>query len=283
MVFLFGSNLPRLMEIIFTSTFHSILMLYWLCFFHGIRQTNRTFGRFYCPKLLICGTFWLSVTYVTSWSRIEKLEKPTLDEEFSFHDSSLLKFCSFSFYVSIIVYTIYLSCLMLAAFTELRSMPYFDQRIKIQSFMISFSLTVAVLVVLINFPAPPSLSSSSFSAVEDQNEVSRIPFLQLLPWTYESSSSASFLALFSVSNLYVYFSAYFYYPSSSSLAGEYQESFPIMRLIILHETDSRIVRDNPTLSMMNDSDEEIIYEPDADRPLNQINLIETLEDDDDSD
>ena len=52
------------------------------------------------------------------------------------------------------------------------------------------------------------------------------------------------------------------------------------------ETDSRIVRDNPTLSMMNDSDEEIIYASDGiddRRPLNQINLIETLEDDEESD
>lgn len=264
-VFLFGSSLPRFMDIFFKTTFYSTLLFFWISFFHGIRQTNRSFTRFYSFKLLLIGLFWFSTTYVTSWSRIERLEKPTLDEVTAFNDSSFLRFCSILFYSSSFIYALYLLALMLAAFTELRCMPYFEQRIKLQGFMISITLIVATLIVVINFPAPPSLpSSSSFSPVEDQNEVSAISFLQLIPWTYEYSSSASFLAIYSMSNLYVYLCAYFYYPATSS------------SLI-----DSRIVRDNPTLSMINnDSDEEILYTTENDQQvnLNQIKLVEPAED-----
>lgn len=265
---MFGSSLPRFMDIIFKTTFFSTLLFFWISFFHGIRQTNRSFGRFYSFKLLLIGFFWFSVTYVTSWSKIERLEKPTLDEISAFSDSSFLRFCALLFYLSSFSYSIYLIALMLAAFTELRSMPYFEQRIKLQGFFTSLSFSVAVLIVVINFPPPPSLpSSSSFSPIEDQNEISSIPFLQLLPWTYEYSSSASFLAIYSISNLYVFMCAYFYYPSTSS------------SLI-----DSRIVRDNPTLSMINnDSDEEILYTTGNDAPLNQIKLIEPAEDGEESD
>lgn len=219
MIFLFSSTLPRLMEILFQTTFYTCLMFFWIAFFHGIRQTNRSFSKFYGPKALLLGIFWFSVTYVTSWSQIEKLEKPTLDEEAAFDMSTFLRLCSFLFYTSSITYFLYLAGLILAAFTELRAMPYFDLRLKLQAFLISFTLTISVLVVLISFPSPSSLSSSSFSPLEDDNEVSRIPLLQLLPWTYEFSSSASFLALFSVTNLYVMFCAYFYYPSTASLMG----------------------------------------------------------------
>ena len=211
------------MEIIFKTSFYFVVLLFWLTFFHGIRQTNRSISKFYLPKILMTGSLWISVTYVTCWSSISKLEKPTLDEISSFNQSDLLKFSSFLFYLSLTCFTLYLMILMLAAFTELRSMPYFDQRIKIQSFLLSFSLTISVLIVLINHPAPASISTasgSSYSGLEDQNDITIISFLQMLPWTYESTSSASFLTLYSVCNLYVYFCSYYYYPSNSSLVGK---------------------------------------------------------------
>lgn len=198
------------------------MLFFWIAFFHGIRQTNRSFSKFYAPKAFMLAAMWFMITYVTSWSQREKLEKPTLDEEAAFMASSSLKFCSFLFYVTFITYFIYLAGLMLAAFTELRSMPYFDLRLKLQAFLISCTLLVSVLVVLISMPSPSALSSNSFTQDENDNEISRVPFLQLLPWTYTFSSSASFLALFSIANLYVYFCAYFYYPSTPSLMGRFK-------------------------------------------------------------
>lgn len=264
MMFLFGSSIPRLMEVMFKTTFYSVLMLFWLVLFHGIRQTTRTLAKFYFPKLLICGSFFVTVSYVSCWSRVARLEKPTLDEEAAFESSSIMRIFTYVFYSSLIAYAIYFTGLVLAACTELRAMPYFDLRMKLQGFFVSITLTIATFVVISSMPSsvPSSLSSSS---IEDENEVTKIHLLQLLPWMYESSSSASFLSLYSITNLYVFFSAYFYCPSKTSI------------------NDSRVVRDDPTISMMNDSDEDIIYASDIDQPLNQIKLIEHGEDDDDSD
>lgn len=250
MVFLFGSSFPRLMEVLFHTSFYSSLLLFWLVFFHGVRQTNRTFSRFYAPKLVIVGSFFLSISYMSSWSRVSLLEKPTLDEEAAFQDSSLLQISSLLFYSSLVAYAVYLVSLILTAFTELRAMQYFDLRIKLQAFLIFFSVSIAILVVVISVPSIHE---------EDTGDISHIHALRLLPWMYESSSSASFLTIFSISNLYVFFSAYFYHPSKASLI------------------ESRVFRDDPTISMMNDSDEEIIYAS-SDQPMNQINLIETGDD-----
>lgn len=263
MMFLLGFSFPRLMEVIFKTCFYAAVLLFWLVFFHGIRQTNRTVGRFYLPKVLVVLSFFVSVSYVSSWSRVTLLEKPTLDEEDAFQQSFMLEFCSFLFYTSLFVYVIYLTGLMLATFTELRSMQYFDLRIKLQAFFMTITTTVTLLVIIVNMPSSTQLPSESSS--EDNNEISRISMLQLIPFTYESSSSASFLALFAINNLYVFFSAYFYHPSKAALV------------------DSRILRDDPTVSMMNDSDEEIIYSAEMDQPLSHLKLIDTQEDDDDSD
>lgn len=47
--------------------------------------------------------------------------------------------------------------------------------------------------------------------------------------------------------------------------------------------DSRVVRDNPTLSMINDSDEDVIYGSDTEEPLQPTKLIDTKNDDEESD
>ncbi len=47
--------------------------------------------------------------------------------------------------------------------------------------------------------------------------------------------------------------------------------------------DSHVVRDNPTLSMINDSDEDVIYGSDTEEPLNPPKLIDTKNDDEESD
>lgn len=232
--------------------------MFWLVFFHGIRQTHRSLGKFYLPKILVTFTLFITTCYTCSWSKISRLQKPTMDEISSFNSSNILGTFSQLFYLSLIFYIIYLTVLMLVAFTELRAMPYFDLRIKFQGASIAFFITITSLVISAN-------QTNSSTPVEDVNEVTSIKFLQLIPFIYESSSSASFLTLYSLANLYVYSCAYFYYPSTGSLV------------------DARIVRDNPTLSMMNDSDEEVIYSSEMEQPLNQVKLIDTPDDEDESD
>uniref|UniRef100_T1KD39 Uncharacterized protein n=1 Tax=Tetranychus urticae TaxID=32264 RepID=T1KD39_TETUR len=235
LMYLSNSKIPYVLEIVFQTTFTCSVLLYWVCFFHGIRQNNRSIARFYSIKFMIVGTLWLIILYGANWSRIQKLEKPTLDEETAYYGSALLRTCNFLFYLLFIIYFIYLVLLLLTAFTELRAMPYFDLRLKIQAFLLCFTLTISFLVVILSKP------TSASDSILGETDITQIPYLQLLPMTYQTTSSASFLSIFSVANLYICICAYFYYPSSASLM------------------DSRVVRDNPTLSMINDSDEDVIY------------------------
>lgn len=232
--------------------------MFWLVFFHGIRQTHRSLGKFYIPKIVVTFTLFMSTCYTASWSKISRLQKPTMDEIAAFNSSSVLSAFSQLFYFALVFYVIYLTLLMLVAFTELRAMPYFDLRIKFQGASLAFFICITSLVISANQP-------TATTPTEEVNEVTNIRFLQLIPFVYESSSSASFLTLYSLANLYVYSCAYFYYPSTGSLV------------------DARIVRDNPTLSMMNDSDEEVIYSSEMEQPLNQVKLIDTPDDEDESD
>ncbi|CAG2108866.1 unnamed protein product [Medioppia subpectinata] len=250
MQFLFGSALPRLMEIVFQSSLMCALMLFWLCFFHGIRQNNRSLSRFYAPKLSLMFLLWFVMVYVMSGSVTNQLENPIFDETKHFQNSTFLQFTNVLFYLLLILYFIYLILLMMSAFTELRSMPYFDIRLKLQAFLLIFVVTISLLTI--------ALSSSS-------SAISTIPFLQMLPFSYYYGSSAAFLSIFSIANLYVCICAYYYRPSLNQL------------------TDCRVVRDNPTLSMINDSDEDVIYGSDTEEPLQPPKLIETKNDDEESD
>ncbi|CAG2166422.1 unnamed protein product [Oppiella nova] len=250
MQFLFGSALPRLMEILFQSSLMCTLMMFWLSFFHGIRQNSRSFSRFYGPKLALIALLWLIMVYVMSDSVTNQLDNPIFDETKHFQNSTFLQMANILFYLLLILYFIYLTLLMMSAFTELRSMPYFDIRLKLQTFLLIFVLTISLLTIV--------LSSSS-------SAISTIPFLQMLPFSYYYGSSAAFLSLFSIINLYVCICAYYYRPSLNQ------------------HSDCRVVRDNPTLSMINDSDEDVIYGSDTEEPLQPPKLIETKNDDEESD
>lgn len=80
MQFLLGSAFPHLFEVWLHTSLQTLLMLFWLCFFHGIRQNNRSLSRFYATKLILIGTIWFSVIYTMSWSLRNQLANPIFDE-----------------------------------------------------------------------------------------------------------------------------------------------------------------------------------------------------------
>lgn len=92
-IFLLGSAFPRLLEIWLHTTLQCLLMLFWLCFFHGIRQNNRSLSRFYAFKLLIVGTIHLCTIYTMSWTMRNQLDNPIFDELSAFENSLFLQVC----------------------------------------------------------------------------------------------------------------------------------------------------------------------------------------------
>lgn len=86
-----GSKLPRALETLFQHTFYCVMMLFWLTFFHGIRQSCRTLRRFYAPKLIVIAILWAIAVYTCAWSAHRRAVEPTLDESTLYQSSILMK------------------------------------------------------------------------------------------------------------------------------------------------------------------------------------------------
>ncbi|EDS34001.1 conserved hypothetical protein [Culex quinquefasciatus] len=138
------------------------------------------------------------------------------------------------FYISGAMYLLYLLLLILRAYSELRSMPYFDMRLKFLTLLMLFVLAISLTVTMCRF---------GFGILEDN-------FVARLNTTYKSS--AQFMCFYGLLNFYLYTMAYVYSPNGRPL----------------HE--ATITKDNPAFSMINDSDEEVVYGSDEEsrRPLN---------------
>lgn len=107
------------------------------------------------------------------------------------------------FYVAGIMYLMYLALLILKAYSELRSMPFFDMRLKF--------LTLLMLVVL-GVTLSVSCNRFGFGILEDN-------FVASLNTTY--SSSAQFMCFYGLLNFYLYTMAYVYSPNGRPMHGGY--------------------------------------------------------------
>ena len=144
---------------------------------------------------------------------------------------------------------------MFSAYSDLRSMHYFDMRLKFLSLLMIFVISITVISTMSRF---------GFGIVEDN-------FVGQLATNYKSS--AHFMCFYGMLNLYVITITYVYSPilTSSGKTTNFIkfsrlftfQTFPILPL-------EPVRKDNPAFSMINDSDEEVVYasEEDSRRPLN---------------
>lgn len=108
-------------------------------------------------------------------------------------------------------------------------------RLKFLTLLMLFVLSITLTVTLCRF---------GFGILEDN-------FVATLNTTYKSS--AQFMCFYGLLNFYLYTMAYVYSPSGRVVKNE-----------------PAITKDNPAFSMINDSDEDVIYgsEDESRRPLN---------------
>lgn len=231
--FLVESWIPSLVDTVFQVSFLGALLLYWLVVYHALRQNERPFTSFYLPKLAVVGLLWLSVVVAAGVLRSRQLHDPLYSA--SLGASHFQSFKIF-FLVVASVYVLYLTYLIITAYSELRSMPYFDLRLRFVTSMMTVVVVAASIITSLGFPPAATLQDLMAGQLSTQYQ-----------------SSAPFMALYSLLNLYLYTMAYVYSPSERALM------------------ETHIIKDNPALSMMNDSDEDVIYGSDDDtrRPLNR--------------
>ncbi|XP_029042905.1 transmembrane protein 181 [Osmia bicornis bicornis] len=222
MTFLINSWVPGMVDAILQTTFLCAVLMFWLCVYHGLRQNERRLITFYLPKVLVVGLLWCSALVLATWLRCTELEDPTYN--YVLDTSNYFGFKVFFFTVGGF-YIAYLLLLILRAYSELRSMPYFDLRLRFLTLLASVVSLVCGCVTARQFGA--GIFEDSFA--------SRL--------TTYYRSSAQFMALYGLLNFYLYTMAYVYAPAQQQVYGQH----------------SSITKDNPAFSMINDSDEDVIY------------------------
>ncbi|XP_071439308.1 transmembrane protein 181 [Hetaerina americana] len=240
MTFLVNSWIPGMVDAILQASFLCALLLFWLCIYHGLRQNERRLLTFYAPKLFIVGLLWLSAVTMATWQEFNELRDPTYS--YKLDTSNFYGFKVFFFTVGG-VYLTYLLYLTLRAYSDLRSMPYFDMRLKFLTLLMLIVLSISITITVLRF---------GVGILEDN-------FVAELSTTYKNS--AEFMSFYGLLNFYLYTMAYVYSPSKTAAY------------------ESHITKDNPAFSMINDSDEDVIYGSDDEsrQPLNRSH------NDDDSD
>ncbi|KAL9695920.1 hypothetical protein quinque_015205 [Culex quinquefasciatus] len=231
LIFLINSWIPGMLDAILQASFLCALLLFWLCIYHGLRQNERKLLTFYVPKLIVIMPIWLCAVVLATWEKCNEMKDPTYSH---FVDTGNYNGFKLFFYISGAMYLLYLLLLILRAYSELRSMPYFDMRLKFLTLLMLFVLAISLTVTMCRF---------GFGILEDN-------FVARLNTTYKSS--AQFMCFYGLLNFYLYTMAYVYSPNGRPL----------------HE--ATITKDNPAFSMINDSDEEVVYGSDEEsrRPLN---------------
>ncbi|XP_021943520.1 transmembrane protein 181 [Folsomia candida] len=235
LMFLVNSTFTSMMDALFQVTFLSGLCFFWLSTYHGLRQVERRMLTFYLPKVILVGSLWLSAIILASWQKLNTAKDPTFSYILDTDNFNNLKNV---FIVSGVIYLVYLLFLILKAYSELRSMPYFDLRLK---FLTGLLLIVVKMILTITY------LRFGMDILEDH-------FVADLSTKY--NSSAEFMAFYGTLNFYIFTMAYVYSPSSSAVLN----------------SSSQITKDNPSFSMVNDSDDDVLYgsdEEDTKAPLNK--------------
>jgi len=219
---------PAFIDAFFQTSFLFGLLLFWLCIFHGLRETERGLYRFYLPKFLMVGTLWFAALTMALLQESNELRDPSFS-----YQINTAHYQNFQFYVisMLAMYVLYFVYLALRAFGELRAMNFLDARLKFHAASLTLVLILTISIVAKRYG----------SGMLEDNLVARVYT------SYETEGH--FLAFYTVLNCYVYLLAYVYSPTSTQAK------------------DTHVMRDNPAFSMVHESDEEteaMLQQPDSD-------------------
>ncbi|KAF7232580.1 hypothetical protein EG68_09634 [Paragonimus skrjabini miyazakii] len=234
-----GGWFPQAMDYFFQITFFCLLLLVWLCLYHGLRVTKRPFCRFYLPKLLILLVPWAVLVSLASWKARMEYTDVTFHSSFELNQ---MKYVGALLIFFGAVYIIVFSIFLFRAFAELYSLSYYALRLKTLTSLSFLVTVVSVLTFVLRFKADLVLkgsvgtTSSMFQSTDTSNTAT---------W---SRSSADVTVFYAMLNAYLIVLAVVYSPSKDAFVDNH-------------------FKDNPSVSMMNDSDDEdgetVMYDSDA--------------------
>ncbi|MEE6475394.1 hypothetical protein FKM82_010738 [Ascaphus truei] len=219
LTFLVNSWFPGMLDDLFQSLFLCALLLFWLCVYHGIRVQGEKVLHILLPRIFIVGLLWLASVVCFVFNRVNELHDPTYQYRV---DTGNFQGMKIFFLVVASVYILYLLFLIIRACSELRNMPYIDLRLKFLTALTFVVLIISIAILYLRFGA---------RVLQDN-------FVAELSTHYHNS--AEFLSFYGLLNFYLYTLAFVYSPSKNAL----------------YESQ---LKDNPAFSMLNDSDDDVIY------------------------
>ncbi|XP_038222945.1 transmembrane protein 181 [Zerene cesonia] len=232
-----GGCFAPFVDTMFQTTFLACVMLSWLALYHGLRQNERSFVSFYLFKVIIVALVWTPAMIVTVWQKYYGYYDPT----FNYLTDPNYRIVKLTFFCAVALYFLYLLILVVKAYSDLRNMPFFDIRLRCLSIIVVSVISITTIL---------GLHSWGPAALQDH-------------WASQPKvhfdTSAPFMAMYGLFNFKLYILAYLFSPGTGSI----------------HET--AITKDNPAFSMINDSDEDVIYGSDEEsrRPLNSHSRANT--------
>ncbi|CAF1013223.1 unnamed protein product [Adineta ricciae] len=219
LTFLLNNSFTSILDGILQTTFLAVLLLFWLSVYHGIRQNIRRFVPFYLPKIILIGILWM-VSVVLSSARIaQEFRDPMYNLTIDIRPFTAIRII---FYIVGILYVLYLLFLIIRAFSELRNTPYFDIRLKFATLLMLCVVCILIVITTLRYGS----------------DIMKENFVPELASRYKNS--VEFLTFHSVINLYLYTMAYVYSPAKNAAVDS-------------------LFHDNPTFSMLNDSDDDVVY------------------------
>lgn len=77
LMFLVNSSFPGILDAVFQATFLCGLLMFWLCIYHGLRQNERRFVKFYIPKIIVILPLWLCAINLAFQEKVNEMQDPT--------------------------------------------------------------------------------------------------------------------------------------------------------------------------------------------------------------
>lgn len=177
-----GHELTWSLDHVMKVTFICSLLLYWLCLLHGIRQTIRSWLKFYVPKLLVVGSLWLLMVVLVSWHDFKQHQHPTYD----WKSHSSLQTLETCILLVFFVYSIYITILLVRGYAELRTLPILGRRLR---FAAALTLLLMVWAVLLLIRSGRILSAlvTGPAALITASDTFLNTCLMAMTWTYSST------------------------------------------------------------------------------------------------
>ncbi|XP_060023578.1 transmembrane protein 181 isoform X4 [Lagenorhynchus albirostris] len=224
--FLVNSWFPGMLDDLFQSVFLCALLLFWLCVYHGIRvQGERKCLTFYLPKCFIVGLLWLACVTLGIWQTINELHDPMYQYRV---DTGNFQ-CPSGFAPGNEGFLhgggrhVHLIPFVPDCAGLLRAASHaLYLRLKFLTALTFVVLVISIVILYLRFGA----------------QVLQDNFVAELSTHYQNS--AEFLSFYGLLNFYLYTLAFVYSPSKNAL----------------YESQ---LKDNPAFSMLNDSDDDVIY------------------------